>query len=191
MRAKGESVARAYLLRGDDEFQKHQELEKLLKVLVSDDFADFDLERMEGDSPPVTRSLRGSACLRSGPGGGWCSSATLTRSMPTSRRSSRPGWRRLPQSGCLILVNPAAEKSDGKPKRGSEVIGELSRAVRKVGEVREIGGGQAQGPGCEGEGVRQVALRDRRKEDRRRRPRRFSCSGWGSISPSSTPKPES
>ena len=141
MSAKGEA-AKAYLLRGDDEFQKHQELEKLLKLLVSDDFADFDLERLEGDSSTCDQIVAGLNVPPFGSGRRVVLVRYANKINADEQEKLATRLQKTPASGCLILVNPAAEKSDGKPKRGSEVIGELSRAVRKVGEVKEIGGGR-------------------------------------------------
>ncbi|MCE5200692.1 MAG: DNA polymerase III subunit delta [Armatimonadota bacterium] len=129
---------RAYLLRGDDEFQKQQRLSKILKTLVSPDFADFDLETMEGDTATSDRIITG---LNIPPFSGkqrvvLVKYANKMHTEEQEKLASRLG--QTPKSGCLVLVNPAAEKTDGRPKKGSEVIGDLSKAVRKIGEVVEF-----------------------------------------------------
>lgn len=131
--------ARAYLLKGDDEHRKLETLDKLLKALVAPDFADFDLERMEGNTATSDRIIAG---LHIPP----FSSTQRVVLVKFANKMDDNEQKKLasalsnaPDSGCLILVNPAAEKDDGRPKRGSEVVGELSRAVRKVGEVHDFG----------------------------------------------------
>lgn len=140
-RAAKSQSPKAYLLKGDDEFTKARELESLLKTLVSNDFADFDLEQMEGDTATSDRVMAGLNV----PPFGSTKRVVLVRYAnkmdPAEQEKLASRLERVPESGCLVLVNPAAEKVDGKPRKGSEVIGDLSRAVRKVGEVRELGGG--------------------------------------------------
>ncbi|MHB9035226.1 MAG: DNA polymerase III subunit delta [Armatimonadota bacterium] len=130
---------KAYLLRGDDEFQKQQHLAKLLKTLVTGDFVDFDLEPMEGDTATSDRIITG---LNIPPFGSkrrvvLVRYANKMHADEQTKLAERMGS--ISSTGCLILVNPAAEKSDGKPRKGSEVVGDLSKAVRKVGEVVEFG----------------------------------------------------
>ena len=144
MATKGKSTdnPRAYLLKGDDEHQKREALEALLKTLVSDDFADFDLERLDGKTATSDRVLAG---LNVPPFGStrrvvlvkYANQMDEAEQLKLAERLDR-----IPESGCLILVNPVPEKADGRPKKGQEVKGELSRAVRKVGEVREFGAGK-------------------------------------------------
>ncbi|MGQ9455187.1 MAG: DNA polymerase III subunit delta [Armatimonadota bacterium] len=136
-------LARAYLLRGDDEYQKSQALEELLARLVDDDFADFDLEQLEGDTATCEHIMTGLAIA---PLGSRRRVMVIKFANKMSQEEQQKLARRLdaiPPSGCLILMNPASEKVDGRPKRGSEVSGELARAVRRVGEVREFGSGSS------------------------------------------------
>ncbi len=141
MATKGKSTdpPRAYLLKGDDDYQKQQALDKLLATLVSDDFIDFDLEYLEGDSATADRVMAGLNVPPFGSGRRVVLVRYANKMQPEEQEKLASRLERIPQSGCLMLVNPAAEKSDGRPKKGSEVIGDLSRAVRKVGEVREFG----------------------------------------------------
>lgn len=139
-KGKPTDISRAYLLKGDDDFRKARELEKLVKLLVADDFVDFDLEHLEGDTATSDRVMAGLNIPPFGPGRRVVLVKYANKMDPDEQEKLAPRLEKIPQSGCLILVNPAAEKTDGKPKRGSEVIGELSKAVRKVGEIREFGG---------------------------------------------------
>lgn len=130
---------RAYLLMGDDEFRKQRKLDELLKKLVAPDFADFDLEHIEGDSATAEKIISG---LMVPP---FSSSQRVVlvkyanKMAPPEQEKLASSLAKVPSSGCLVLVNPAPEKVDGRPRKGSEVIGELSRAVRKVGQVLRIG----------------------------------------------------
>ncbi len=139
--AKQENTPRAYLLKGDDDFHKDQEVDKLVRSLVSDDFADFDLERLEGDSVTSDKVVSG---LSIAPMGSDRRVVLIRHAQKMPQEEQERLAARLeaiPQSGCLILVNPAVERTDGRPRKGSEVIGDLSRAVRKVGRVLDFSGG--------------------------------------------------
>lgn len=137
--AKSTGDPKAYLLAGDDDFRKQRELDGLLASLVAPDFADFDLEHMEGNSATADRIMAG---LGIPP----FSSTRRVVLVKYANKMDEDEQKKLasqltkaPATGCLILVSPAPEKSDGKPKKGSEVIGELSKAVRKVGRVIRVG----------------------------------------------------
>ena len=130
---------RAILLRGDDDFQKQQALDKLLKSLVADDFADFDLEQLEGNNATSDRIMSG---LNVPP---FASKQRVVlvryanKMNEDEQKKLASLLEKVPTSGCLIMTNPAAEKVDGRAKKGSEVIGDLSKAMRKIGEVHEFG----------------------------------------------------
>ncbi|OFX15972.1 MAG: DNA polymerase III subunit delta [Armatimonadetes bacterium RBG_16_58_9] len=137
-RPREEANKRAYLLKGEDEFRKRQELDKLIGSLVAEDFADFDLEELDGSSATADRIMAG---LNVPP----FSSSQRVVLVKFANKMNEDEQRKLatalpkaPRTGCLIVVNPAPEKADGKVKKGSEVIGDLSRAIRKVGEVRSL-----------------------------------------------------
>ena len=139
-KGKRTETPRAYLLRGDDDFRKARELENLIKLLVADDFIDFDLEHLEGDTATSDRVMAGLNVPPFGSGRRVVLVKYANKMEPPEQEKLASRLETIPQSGCLILVNPATEKTDGRPKKGSEVIGDLSKAVRKVGEVREFGG---------------------------------------------------
>lgn len=138
-KTNSKTAPRAYLLRGDDDYQKQKALQKLLQILVSPDFADFDLEQLEGDSATSDRIISGVSMPP------FTSTKRVVvvkhaNKMPEQEQQKLAAQLvKIPESGCLILVNPAAEKVENRVRKGSEVIGDLSRAVRKVGEVQEFG----------------------------------------------------
>lgn len=137
--AKTSKQTRAYLLTGDDDFSKQRKLEALLAELIDPDFADFDLERMEGDTAAADRIMAG---LGIPP----FSSPRRVVLVKYANRMDESEQKKLasllpqtPNAGCLILVTPAAEIKDGKPRKGSEVVADVSRVIRKIGEVIKTG----------------------------------------------------
>jgi DNA polymerase-3 subunit delta len=133
------SAARAYLLKGDDEFQKRRALDELLKSLVAEEFADFDLEEIEAASATCDRVIAGLNVPPFGSGRRVVLVRFANKMNSDEQEKLAARLEKAPRSGCLVVVNPAVERSDGKPKKGSEVVGELSKAIRKVGQVREFG----------------------------------------------------
>lgn len=137
--AKSNDSPKAYLLAGDDDLRKQRELDELLGHLVNPDMADFDLEHLEGDSATADRIMAG---LGIPP---FSSTRRVVLVKYANKMDDLEQMKlasqlvKAPASGCLILISPAPEKSDGKARKGSEVIGDLSKAVRKVGRVIRIG----------------------------------------------------
>lgn len=133
---------RAYLLRGDDDYLKNLGLKELLAEFVSGDFGDFDFEQMDGDSATSDRVMSG-VCI---PPFGADRRVVLVKyaqRMDVDQQVKLAAKiQKMPESGCLIMVTPAPDKDEGKVKKGSEVVGELSRAIRKIGKVMEYGGGK-------------------------------------------------
>ena len=137
---KNQDAIRCYLFKGDDEIAKRKELDKLLKSLVSEDSADFDLEELQADSATAGRIVTGLNVPPFSSDRRVVLVKYANKIPEAEQKALAVALDKTPESGCLILVNPAAEKSDGKVKKGSEVIGELSRAVRKHGKVNDFGG---------------------------------------------------
>ncbi|MCX8053073.1 MAG: DNA polymerase III subunit delta [Armatimonadetes bacterium] len=135
------AAARAYLFRGNDDFQKRQALDELLSSLVASEFADFDLEEIEADTATCDRIIAGLNVPPFGSGRRVVLIQFANKMNPAEQEKLAARLEHVPPTGCLVMVNPAVERSDSKPKRGSEVIGELVRAIRRVGQVREFGGG--------------------------------------------------
>ena len=136
--AKTSESPRAYILAGDDDFRKQRELDDLLGKLVAPDFADFDLEHLEGNTATSDRVMAGLGIppFSSPRRVVLVKYANKMNSEEQEKLAARLGS--VPESGCLILVSPAPEKIDGRPRKGSEVIGELSKAVRKIGRVIRV-----------------------------------------------------
>jgi DNA polymerase III subunit delta len=129
---------KAYLFRGDGDYQKAQALKELLAGIVSPDFADFDLEELEGNTATTDRVMAG---LNVPPFGSPRRVVLMRYANKMDKDEQKLLAEKLPSgpdAGLLVLHTPAADKVDGKPKAGSDVVGELSKAVRKVGKVWEM-----------------------------------------------------
>ncbi|MDH7601639.1 MAG: DNA polymerase III subunit delta [Armatimonadota bacterium] len=140
---RSEAAPRAYLLTGSDEFQKRRALEELLQLLVDPDLRDFDLEELDGETATSDRIISGLSTPPLGNRRRVVLVRFANKMNPDEQRKLARLLESVPPSGCLIMVNPAVEKSDGRPKKGAEVLGDLSKAVRKIGEVREFGTGSS------------------------------------------------
>lgn len=132
---------RAYLLKGDDDFKKNQDLEKLVSWLIAPAFEDFDLEQFDGSTATSEKLIAGLGIPPFGSRQRVVLVKHANKMDPEEQGKLAGQLVKTPESGCLILVTPAPEKVDGRIRKGSEVTGELSKAVRRVGEVREFGGG--------------------------------------------------
>jgi len=133
-------ISRAHLLKGDDEYRKQLALRELLDKLVSPDFADFDLEQIEGDTATCQRVMAGLNVPPFSSGQRVVLVKYANKMNPAEQKLLAGKLASIPDTACLIMVNPAPERDRGRPKKGSEIIGDLSRAIRKVGEVKEFGG---------------------------------------------------
>lgn len=154
---------RAYLFKGDEDFQKTRELKKLLGWLVSGDFADFDLEQLEGDAATSDRVITGLNVPPFGSERRVVLVKHANKMHPDEQEKLAARLPGAPESGCLVLVTPAPEKVDGRPRKGSEVIGALSRAIRKMGEVHEFGGGTSKQKGAEADEFARTVFATARK----------------------------
>ena len=140
--AKTKTPPRAYLLRGDDDYKKNKDLDALLASLITPDFADFDFEQIDPASTSCDKII---SALNIPP---FASEKRVVlikcanQISESEQKSLAPKLAKTPESACLILVNPAPEKIDGRAKKGSEIIGDLSKAVRQIGIVKEYGGGR-------------------------------------------------
>ena len=131
---------KAYLIAGDDDFRKNRELESLLAELVAPDFADFDLEHIDGDAATADRVMAGLGIPPFSSPRRVVLVKYANKMNEDEQKKLASRLDRAPASGCLVMISPAPEKVDGRARKGSEVIGDLSKAIRKVGKVIRVGG---------------------------------------------------
>ncbi|MBO7394444.1 MAG: hypothetical protein J6U98_09660, partial [Abditibacteriota bacterium] len=139
MPAKVPENPRVCLLRGEDDYNKHLFLKELLDKNVTEEMKDFDFETLEGTDIDADRVI---AALSACP---FMAERRVTY-LKNPNKMPEPEQKKLaeyiinmPETSLLIMTVPAAEKVDGRPKKGSEVIADLSKAAKKVGEVKDFG----------------------------------------------------
>jgi len=137
---KSKDAPRAYLIAGDDDFRKQRELDALLAELVAPDFADFDLEHLDGDTATADRVMAGLGIPPFSSPRRVVLVKYANKMDEDEQKKLSTHLDRAPASGCLVMMSPAPEKVDGKPRKGTEIIGDLSKAIRKVGKVIRVGG---------------------------------------------------
>jgi len=126
------------LLKGDDDELKRRRLEEILAE-VPPDFADFDIDLLEGDTATADRIIAGLNIIPFGAEKRLVV-VRFANKMPRDEQERLVGrLDRIPATGCLVLVNPAVDRKDGKEPRGSSVIGDLSKAIRRLGKVEDFG----------------------------------------------------
>ncbi|MFQ3548454.1 MAG: DNA polymerase III subunit delta [Armatimonadota bacterium] len=131
--------AKAILIKGDDDYRKQVELKNILSQLVSEDFIDFDLQELSGDTATSDTIISGLSI----PAFGSDKRVVLVRHAnlmaDEEQKKLAKNLASAPDSGCLVMISPAPDKVDGKPKKGSEVSTSLADAVKKIGIIRSIG----------------------------------------------------
>jgi DNA polymerase III delta subunit len=136
---------RVVLLVGPEPGRKWAEAEALLARHAAGDWADFDSEILDGggDAATADRVLAGVATAPlGGPEGGRRVVVVRDTQQMDADEQKRlaAGLGRIPASGLLILHTGAPVIEDGKTKRGSVIVAELTAAVKKSGgRVIEFG----------------------------------------------------
>ncbi len=132
---KIEKSDRIILYHGADDAQKRKAVEKLTGALTDPDFRDFDLESLYGPDVTADRLLTASIVPPI---------ASARRVLVVFQANEIPSNEqqalatkldRIPASACVILICPAPEIKDGRPKSGSELHKELLPVVKKLGKV--------------------------------------------------------
>jgi DNA polymerase-3 subunit delta len=123
-----------YVYHGADDTQKRAAVERLVSELVEPDFRDFDFETLYGPDVTADRLIMAA---------GVAPFASKKRLVVVSQANDIPNSEqqaiaakldRVSESACVVLVTPAPEIKDGKPKSGSDLHKDLSAAIRKVGK---------------------------------------------------------
>lgn len=139
-----EKTQRVYLFEGKDDGLKERAVEKLVSENLDPDSRDFDFEIIDGSAATAGRVI---AAVGTPPFSSKARVVLVKRvnQMPESEQKSLASMLpRVPESTCLILTVPAPEMTDGKPKKGSVPVGELSAAVKDVGRIQRFDPGKKQ-----------------------------------------------
>jgi DNA polymerase-3 subunit delta len=130
---KGEP--RVFLITGGEPGRKLAEAQSLIARNVDPDFLDFDAETMDGSATTADRILSGAATYPIGSG----KRVVLvkdTQQMETEEQKRLAAGLGGITSACLLILHtgtPIVE--DGKTKRQTVVITELTNAVKKMGQI--------------------------------------------------------
>lgn len=129
---------RVHLFEGRDEGLKARAVDELVSKMIDPDSQDFDFEIIDGSSATAGRVISAAGIPP------FSSKARVVlvkrvNQMPEEeQRSLAAMLPRIPESTCLILNVPAPEVTDGKPKKGSSPVKELSAAAKQVGRVQRL-----------------------------------------------------
>lgn len=122
------------LYHGADDGQKRVAVEKLVAELVDPDYRDFDFEELYGPGltadrlllastqPPMVSSRRVLVVFQA------------NEMSQAEQQALAEKLGRVPPSACIMLVCPAPEMDNGRPKKGAEVHKDLLSAIKKVGK---------------------------------------------------------
>jgi DNA polymerase III delta subunit len=130
--------ARVILLTGTDAAGKATEAKRLIETAADADFADFDVESLDGNTTTADRVLSAISLSPFGTGRRVVHVRDAQQLDLEEQKRIAAGLDKLPASGLLILQAGAPIYEDGKVKRASVVATELSSAVKKWGKIAEF-----------------------------------------------------
>ena len=144
--APTDGIVRVILLTGTEAGRKTAEANALAKAYVDPEFADFDVETLDGGAPkndravPVSeRALSSVAMVPLGSGRRVVVLRDTQQMEESEQKRLADGLSRIPASGLLILhTGSPVTGDDGKQKKSSLIVAELASVAKKVGEVREF-----------------------------------------------------
>ena len=130
-----------YLFFGEEDLLKQEASDALVARVVSSDFADFDLDRMDGAGSTADAILASAGQVAFGSD----RRVTLVRGMEAWRDRNKQGecerladgLAKVGQGSCIVLIC-AAEEEEGKRKTGITV--KLDNAVKKHGAMVKFEG---------------------------------------------------
>lgn len=139
-RAKGASEAPVvYLLSGAEAQRKQAEVLALTRRHVAADWADFDIDSLDGQAATAERILSGAATVPLGGNKRVVLVRDAQQMEPDEQRKLAAGLEKIPLSGVLILHTGTPLVEEGKTKKSSVVLAELVAAVKKRGTVLDFG----------------------------------------------------
>jgi DNA polymerase III delta subunit len=141
-----DGIVRVILITGTEASRKNAEANALVKANVDPNFADFDSETLDGGATaadkalsPADRALSAVSMVPFGTGRRVVLLKDAQQLDDSEQKKLAEGLPRIPASGLLILhTGTPITGDDGKAKKSSLVLTELSNMAKKVGEVREF-----------------------------------------------------
>ena len=141
--AKAELVAppgppRVYLLTGNDSGKKKTAAQRLLDDAADRDFADFDAETLDGATTTADRVLSNVSTFPLGTGKRVVLVRDTNQMDTEEQKRLAAGLGKIPETGLILLHTGTPISEDGKVKRQSVVVTELTNAVKKVGQITDF-----------------------------------------------------
>ena len=132
-----EGPVRVVLLIGADARRKQARVDALMGAADAD-FADFDTEVMDPDQASAERILSAVATVPFGNGRRVIVVRDTQRLDTEEQKRLAAGLGLVPGSGLLVLSTGYPVVEEGRVRKQSVVIAELSTAVRKVGDIEDF-----------------------------------------------------
>jgi DNA polymerase III delta subunit len=136
--ARTDGASRVILLTGADTDRKTAAGHALLTRHVDPDFFDFDAETLDGATASAEQVLSAVATVPLGNGQKVVYLRDTHQIDPEAQKRLADGLGRIPASGLLVLGTGAPVVEEGKVRRGSVVVAELTAAVKKLGEIQDF-----------------------------------------------------
>ncbi len=132
------SAGEIVLLTGAESSRKTREAHRIAEQAADKDFADFDIDLLDGNTAAAERILSGVATAPFGVGKRVVLVRDTQQMDEAEQKKLAAGLARIPASGLLILHTGTPIVEDGKTKKGSVATTELVNAVKKLGKVVEF-----------------------------------------------------
>jgi len=129
---------RIVLITGTQSAEKAK-LARELTTRVDSDFADFDSETIAADGIPIDRLLSAVSTAPFGDGKRVVLVTHAEQLDDATQKKLASGIDKIPSSSLMILLTGEPVIEDGKAKKGTTVITELSTAVKKHGKLADFG----------------------------------------------------
>jgi DNA polymerase III subunit delta len=127
--------SRVLAYHGADDALKRKALEQLASELVDPDLRDFDYETLYGPDLTSDRVIASAGVVPFASARRLVVVTQANEMTAAEQELLARNLNRVPETTCLVLMAPAPELKEGKPKRGSELHPDLMRVVKKLGKA--------------------------------------------------------
>jgi len=134
--SRPEGPVRVVLLAGGDSERKADSVRRW-SGHVSADFADFDLESIDGHGATAERVLSAVSTVPFGEGRRVVVVRDTQQMDPEEQKRLAAGLGLVPSSGLLVLSTGTPVLEEGRTRKQSVVANELSSAVKAMGDIEE------------------------------------------------------